>query len=87
MSYRRLSSVTGISRSTVLRLLHDMKVKPYIPRLIRELSEDDFDRRLETCDALLQKLADDPNFVDNIIWSDEAKFTLDGYIMLIDIIV
>ena len=34
MSSRRLSSVTGISRSTVLRLLHDMKVKPYIPRLI-----------------------------------------------------
>lgn len=80
MSSRRLSSVTGISRSTVLRLLHDMKVKPYIPRLIHELSEDDFDRRLETCDTLLQKLADDPNFVDNIIWSDESKFTLDGYV-------
>ena len=57
-----------------------MKVKPYFPRLIHELSEDDFDRRLETCDTLLQKLADDPNFVDNIIWSDESKFTLDGYV-------
>ena len=41
-------------------------------------SEDDFDRRLETCDTLRKN--DGPYFVDNVICTDESKFTLSGYV-------
>lgn len=79
-STRRLSLISGISRTTVRRLLKDLKVRPYIPRLRQALTEDDFDRRVETCDILLSQMDNDPVFQDKILWSDEAKFTLAGHV-------
>lgn len=79
-STRRLSMVSGISRTTVRRLLKDLKVRPYIPRLRISLSEDDFDRRMETCNNLLSLMDGDQTFQDKIFWSDEAKFTLAGHV-------
>lgn len=78
MSSRRLSQVCHLSHTSTYRLLKELKCKPYIPRLIHALSEDDFDRRVETCDLLLSMIDRDPDFVNNILWSDEAQFKLSG---------
>ena len=78
LSTRQISFRTNISRRTVQRILHDLKAKPYVPRLIHQLSDDDFDRRLETCEKLLNLMNNDPNMVNQILWSDESNFCLSG---------
>jgi len=34
--------------------------------LVQELSEDDFDRRVQFCDLIMEIINDDPLFLDNI---------------------
>ena len=36
------------------------------------------DRRLQLCETFLSYAEEDPNILDNIIWSDEASFKLNG---------
>jgi hypothetical protein len=52
-STRRVSSELNISRSSGRRMYKSMGFKPYIPILVYELNEDDFDRRVEYCETLL----------------------------------
>lgn len=85
-STRRISSQLAInsdfnvSYSTVYKTLITMKRKPYTPRLLQELNDDDPDRRLEACQHFQQMFENDPRAVDHIIWSDEAIFKLNGQI-------
>ena len=51
-------------------------MKPYHIKLVHKLSEDDFDRRVQFSEELLERLALDSSLLDRIIWSDEAIFTL-----------
>lgn len=44
----------------------------------QELSEDDFDRRVEFCNIRMQHSDDDANFIYNIVFSDELTFMLNG---------
>jgi DNA-binding MarR family transcriptional regulator len=46
-SARQMSLQLNISKSSVLRVYKSMEYKPHIPRLIHELNENDFDRRVE----------------------------------------
>ena len=62
-SVRRLSRDTGASVGTVHKSLKAMGYKALIPRLTQELIGDDFDRRKEFCEEILQLTADDPNFL------------------------
>ena len=68
----------GISRRSLGPLIKEHGLRHYIPRLVQELNEDDFDRRMQFCEELLNKLANDNGIVNRIIWSDEAIFKLDG---------
>ncbi len=54
----------------------DLGLKPYHIRLIHKLSEDDFDRRVEFCETFFERLAQEPDLVDRVLWSDEAIFSL-----------
>ena len=60
-----------------------MDYKPDTPRLVYELNEDDFDRRLECCETLLSFLHSEPDLIYRIIWSDEAIFKLNGLSIII----
>jgi DNA-binding MurR/RpiR family transcriptional regulator len=71
-STRRLSAQLGMSRSSLLRLLHHMGLRPFHPRLVHALNEDDYDRRLEFCENFLEMMNDDDTLIDRIFWSDEA---------------
>jgi hypothetical protein len=80
-STRRMSAETGISHSSVARIMKkDLKFKSFIPRLVQELNEDDFDRRLEFAEEWVRQADADPTFVEHVLWSDEAIFRLNGHV-------
>lgn len=45
---------------------------------VHELNEDDCDRRLEFCEVMNDKLSNQPDFLNYLIFSDEATFCLNG---------
>ena len=47
-------------------------------QLIHELNEDDADRRLQFCEQLMLRCDEDQNFLNNILFFDEATFCLNG---------
>lgn len=79
-STRRAALELGISRTSIRRLLHELKLKPYHPHLVHAMSEDDPDRRIEFCETFMDKCAEDPLFPSKVFWSDEAHFKLNGHV-------
>lgn len=69
-----------ISRRSVGRILKSEKYHPYKIQLVQELSEDDFDRRLEFCERLMDICNVDEHFASNVVFSDEATFCLNGLV-------
>nr|CAH7733034.1 unnamed protein product [Callosobruchus chinensis] len=47
-----MSEVTGISRTSIQRILKHYKWHPYKIQLLHELNEDDHDRRLQFCEII-----------------------------------
>lgn len=79
-SIRRRSAEMGLSRSSLQRILHELGLRPYIPKLIHGLLEDDFSRRMEFCEKFLALVESDHSLLDRIMWSDEATFKLNGHV-------
>nr|CAH7735102.1 unnamed protein product [Callosobruchus chinensis] len=52
LSTRKMSEVTGISRTSIQRILKHYKWHPYKIQLLHELNEDDHDRRLQFCEIM-----------------------------------
>ena len=72
-----VSNVTPVSKSSVHRILRfDLKYLPYKIQLLQHLKENDISSRLTFADWAL---AND-NVLDNVWFSDEAHFTLSGYV-------
>ena len=67
-----------IGKSSVWRTLKKYKWHPYKAILAHELNEDDPDRRMEFCEDMMTRCNADPEFVNKIIFSDEATFCLNG---------
>lgn len=77
-SQRRASRELSISRSSLQRLMKDLNLKAYKPRLLHALNEDDPDRRVEFCEWILESSQEDPTLLDRILWTDEAIFQING---------
>jgi transposase len=73
-----LSREVGISQGSVCKILHENKFKAYKIHLVHELNEDDFDRRVEYCDEMMSKIDNKTLNLNNIVFSDEATFMLNG---------
>ncbi|EFN84717.1 hypothetical protein EAI_05004, partial [Harpegnathos saltator] len=43
-----------------------------------ELNEDDFDRRVQFSEVMIQRIDHKPNFLHNIVFSDETSFEITG---------
>lgn len=80
LSTRQISRELDISQTSVMRILRDNKFHPYKVRLVQELSDDDFDRREEFADIMMEKCynRNDPNFLSNVMFCDEATFCING---------
>ncbi|CAM1324679.1 Uncharacterised protein r2_g3343 [Pycnogonum litorale] len=77
-STRRLSAESGVSRSSIRRILKTNKWHPYKLHMAQQLSEDDPDRRAEFCEWALTKVNEDANFPTKILFTDEANFYVNG---------
>ena len=71
----------SFSRTSLQRLLYNMKLKPYRPRLVHGLLAGDPDRRLQFCEMMRDQFVEEQvETLDKIIWSDEACFKLSGHV-------
>lgn len=78
MSTTEVARQENVSQSFVAKFLKIMKFHPYKVRLIHELTEDDPDRRLQFCEGFMQHCVRDPQFLNHVVFSDEATFCLHG---------
>ena len=59
-------------------LKEDLKLHPYKARLLHVLTEEDFAHRTTFCEEVQERLDNDPDFIYNEIFTDEAHFHLSG---------
>lgn len=78
MSTRHLATVSGIRRSSIQKILKKHKFHPYKIHLVQELNEDDFDRRVQFCETIVEQATNDQHFLFNVCFSDECSFFLNG---------
>jgi hypothetical protein len=61
-------------------MMKELGLKPYRPRLLHALNDDDPDRRCEFAGFFLSLVADDSSLLEQIIWTDESSFKLNGHV-------
>lgn len=80
-SLRRRSQELGINRESVRRILiNDLHLYPYRIQIKQKLTPDDMRKRVTMCEWFSAKIDEDPNFLDNVWFSDEAHFLLSGHV-------
>lgn len=78
-SSRSVASELGIPcHSTVLATLHENNLKPFHFCKVQPLYENDNVARMAFCTTMQNRIQDEPNFVQKILWTDECTFTRDG---------
>lgn len=77
-STRAISRRTGIPHVSVHRILRVERIHPYHIRKVQDLLPTDYQRRVDFCQEMLRRDAEDTNFFDKILWTDESKFTRSG---------
>ena len=55
-------------------------MRPFRPRLLHGLLEDDTDRRLQFCEIIRNQISDEQDLLDKIIWSDKTCFKFSGHV-------
>lgn len=78
MSTRRLRAATGIRQPSIWRILHKEKLHPYHFTPVQNLLPQDLPARLRFAQFLHDKQNADRNFLDKILFTDEATFTRRG---------
>ena len=79
LSVRARARETGIPRESVRRLLrNDLQAYPFRPKILQLLSEEDKAMRLVFCDEMSTILENDATFLDQLVFTDEANFHLNG---------
>lgn len=78
ISQREISTALDISQCTAGRILRKHHFHPYHVQLLQELKETDIIRRQTFCNWALQKIAEEVNFFDRVLFSDEATFRKNG---------
>lgn len=79
-SISKLSLYHNVSKRSVRRILSKNKFHPYKVHLVQELNEDDPDRRMQFCQEMMNHIDINANFVNNVVFTDEATFTLSGFV-------
>lgn len=79
-SIPKVSQLTHVSVGSIHKTLKLNKFFPYKIQILQQLSEDDYDRRIEFCETMTQMIQADRNFVKNVCFSDESTFFLNGFV-------
>lgn len=78
ISIRNVVEDSGVSIFSVWKVLRKHKLHPYHISLHQDLNECDFEKRLEFSNWALIKTDEDPDFLTNVLWTDEAQFCRNG---------
>ena len=78
ISVRRLSTATGISRTSVHNILRTQLLYPYHHTKVQELLPNDLPFRFDFCRWFRNKPNNDPTFFSRVLFTDEATFTHRG---------
>jgi len=79
-SVRDIELKTNIGRESVRFILNEeLKLFPYKVQIMQKIPENSIKKRLDFCTKMIQKLQLDPNLLNNIWFSDESHFYLDGH--------
>lgn len=79
LSLRRSALINDINPMTVSKIMKKiLKFHPYKIHFVQELQEDDPQRRLLFCENLMEMVDNNQNFLQNIVFTDEATFMLHG---------
>lgn len=78
LSTRKASQAHDTSETSIRRVLKNAKFHLYKINLVQELIANDFDRRVEFCKIMMQKIEEHPEFINKIVFSDKTTFLLDG---------
>ena len=80
VSQRGMTLLVGISRRSMGRILKTNKLQAYHIQMHQELSDDDFQKRLQFCDWARGKMQVDVYFFNNVLFTDEATFHKNGFV-------
>lgn len=78
-STRSVAQELGVSQSSVNKFLISEGFHPYHYTKVQALLPGDFQHRINYCNWLLQRVAEDNTFTTRVLWTDEANFSRDGY--------
>ena len=79
LSVRARARETDIPRESVRRLLrNDLQAYPFKPKILQALSEEDKAMRHAFCEEMSTILENDATFLDQLVFTDEANFHLNG---------
>ncbi|EFA09383.1 hypothetical protein TcasGA2_TC001948 [Tribolium castaneum] len=76
LSTRKISRQTDISQSSINRIILKHKFHPY--HLELQLHEEDFRKRINFSDIMLNLIGENRNFINKILFTDEATFKSNG---------
>lgn len=79
-SISKVAKLVNISVGSIHKVLKLNKFFPYKMSILQQLSEDDYDRRIEFCEIMTARIQNDPNLIQNICFSDESTFFLNGFV-------
>jgi hypothetical protein len=81
-STRCIASQTGLSKIIVWHVLCENSLHPFHLQPVQGLQPGDKERRLDYCRWFLHRVVDEPNFLNHVLWTDEAGFMRDGVMNL-----
>jgi hypothetical protein len=76
-STSRIASHTSLSQSSVWRVLRKNSLHPFHLQPVETQQPGDKERHLKYCRRLLHRVVDEPDFLNRVLWTDEAGFTRD----------
>ena len=77
-SIRCISRDSGVSKSTVQRILRQYKLHAYHVQRVQALLPNDYAPRVAFCREMLRRSREDPHFFNKILWTDESTFNRVG---------
>lgn len=82
ISSRQIERESGISKSSVLRILAEYKFHPYHISFYQELHGMDFENRVTFCQWIQHQMHVNKDLFSLILFTDEASFTNYGHVNL-----
>lgn len=79
ISSRQAATYLDMPQSSVMKILHkELHLRPYKIQRVQALMPDDRPRRVEFANLIHEKILEDSEFLNRIMFSDEATFHVSG---------